>query len=239
MKFQARAIRTTTALVIAGIIASQIPMRGDVALGSIQQPRDSYLNPVSDNSGSFLGIRGFSNRNAITGLGFALVGVGIYANVLDSRRSSSTAPETSSETTSESTRSIYDTIKAAPDDFSGVAQMIDDADLKSTLSKKGSFTFLSPTNHAISLSSEACSKLSRKDLSVLIQDHIIIGKYTINDLRSLKSGTRLKTLSNKMIIISNTDNLLSIDQSEIVQNDIISTNGIIHPINRIIIVLLK
>ena len=245
MKFQDRAIRIAAALTLAGLIASQIPMRADTALGSVQQPKDGYLNAGGDNSGSFLGISGLSNRNAITGLGFTLVGLGVYSTLLDSRSIATTGANaiggaagagTNGITTGDSDRSIYNITRDSSSDFSELVKLIDDAGLTNTLRTQGPFTFFAPTNMALMVSdTPKLRQPENKALLVhLLEYHIVKGRYTIGDLLTLKNGTKLKTLSGESVVIRNQNGVLTINNVTIIQNDMAASNGWIHAITALL-----
>ena len=156
MNFKNRATRIAAALSITALIASQIPMRGETALGSVQQPTDGYPSPEGDNSGSFLGIRGLTNRNAITGVGLGLLGLGAYSTILDSRAVGAAAAGASGAMRNGilggvSNKPIYDVLMSMPDDFSEAVKLIDAAGLPDVLRDDVPYTFFAPTNAATGL----------------------------------------------------------------------------------------
>ena len=250
MKYKDRAIRVAVALAVAGLIASQIPMRGETALGSVPQPggppgpTDGYfLSTDGDHSGSFLGIRGLTNRNAITGIAVTLVGLGAYSTVLDSRSVGSTGgdaieggrPLKNLIAGGDSTKPIYDVATGATGDFSELVKLIDDADMTTTLRAEGPYTFFAPTNMGLTLMKpDDLSRLRKPEnktrLTRFIQLHTVKGRYKINDLLALKNGTRLETLSGQTVTIRNENGFLTINNIAIIQNDMAASNGWIHPI---------
>jgi uncharacterized surface protein with fasciclin (FAS1) repeats len=249
MKYQERALRITVALALTGLIASQIPMRGQTALGSVRPPgsvlpADGYLDGDSDNSGSFLGLKGFTNRNAITGLALGLLGFGAYSTALDSRAVASTsagavAGSTKSlkdiVSTGAGDKSIYDVLKSMSQDYSETAKLVDDAELMNTLRDAGPFTLFAPTNEALLMEPDVLTNLHKPEnkaaLISLLKRHVVAGRYKINDLFALKDGTALETLAGTRIIISHKNNTeLRVNNILVGQNDIAATNGWIHPL---------
>lgn len=247
MKFQERAIRLASALALAALIASQIPMRGQTALGSVQQPQDGYLNPNGDNSGSFLGIRGFSNRDVINGLGFTLIGLGAYSALKDARNvgaavgnaggSAVGVPEVAKGvTTGDSESSLYNVMRSSSRDFSELIKLIDDAGLATALRTQGPFTFFAPTNMALMVADTTKLRQpeNRAMLVSLLKNHLVKGNYTISDLLAMKNGTALETAGGESLIVRNQNGLLSVNNVTVVQNDMAASNGWIHPIEVLI-----
>jgi uncharacterized surface protein with fasciclin (FAS1) repeats len=236
MNIKNRATRIAMALSITALIVSQIPMRGETALGSVQQPNDGYPSNRGDNSGSFLGIRGLTNRNAITGVGLGLLGLGVYSTIIDSRSATAAAGATSGVIqngilTGVSSKPIYDVLIAMPDDFSETVKLIDAAGLPDILRDDTPYTFFAPTNAATGLIPSQFRQPENKEALIkLIKRHTIPGRYTISQLLAMKNGSVLKTLSGESAIITNRNGELRINNVLVGQNDIPASNGFIHPI---------
>lgn len=211
-------------------------MRGETALGSVQQPTDGYPRQEGDNSGSFLGIRGLTNRNAITGVGLGLLGLGTYSTILDSRAVGAAAAGASGAVQNGilagvSSKPIYDVLLSMPDDFSEAVKLIDAAGLPDVLREDTPYTFFAPTNAATGLIPSQLRQADNKAvLSKLIKRHTIPGRYTISQLLAMKNGTVLRTLSGESAIITNKNGELRINNVLVGQNDILASNGFIHPI---------
>jgi uncharacterized surface protein with fasciclin (FAS1) repeats len=247
MKYQERALRLTAALAIAGLVASQIPMRGQTAMGSVKppgnvQPADGYLSGNSDNSGSFLGIKGLTNRNAITGVALGLLGLGAYSTILDSRSVATAAASAGAAgglkgvlIAGANNKPIYDVLKSMPEDFSETVKLVDSAEQVNLLREDHPYTFFAPTNSGLSLLSVAqLAQLkdpsNKSALVELIKRHTISGRYKITELLALKDGTTLEALSGDKIVIRNKNGILTVNNILVSQNDIAASNGWIHPI---------
>jgi uncharacterized surface protein with fasciclin (FAS1) repeats len=239
LKYQERALRIVVALSVTALVGSQIPMRGQTALGSVPQPDDNYPRPDGDNSGRFLGIKGLTNRNAITGIGIGLLGLGAYSTILDSRSAGAAGDGIESGLRGAilkgaGNKPIYDVLLSMPSDYSETVKLIDSADLVNLLRDDTPYTFFAPTNAAADLIPRNLRSPENKDsLIKLIKRHTVKGRYTISQLLALKDGTSLQTLSGDKAIItnrSNRDGELRINNILIGQNDIAASNGWIHPI---------
>ncbi|WP_395143118.1 fasciclin domain-containing protein [Armatimonas sp.] len=250
MKYQKRALRVAAALTLTGFVASQIPMRGQTALGSVRppgsvQPADGYLTGNTDNSGSFLGIRGLTNRNAITGIALGLLGFGAYSTILDSRAISTLGGAAgaaggagnnlnSTLLAGAANKPIYDVLKSMPSDFVETVKLVDDAELVTELREGGPYTFLAPTNSCLTLDSAALIKLhapeNKPSLISLIKRHTVKGRYKISDLLEMKDGATVENLLGDKLTISNKNGTLMISNILVAQNDIAASNGWIHPI---------
>lgn len=247
MKYQERALRLVAALAIAGLVAGQIPMRGQTAMGSVQppgggQPADGYLSGNSDNSGSFLGIKGLTNRNAITGVALGLLGLGAYSTILDSRAVATAAASAGAGgglngilVAGANNKPIYDVLKSMPEDFSETVKLVDSADQVNFLREDRAYTFFAPTNASLSLLSVAqLTQLkdpsNKTALIELIKRHTVSGRYRIAELLALKDGSTLETLSGDKLTIRNKNGILTVNNILVSQNDIAASNGWIHPI---------
>ncbi len=240
MKFQERALRITVALMVTGFVASTIPMKGEMALGSVRPPTDGYLNPEGDSSGSFLGIKGISNSNVITGIGVGLLGLGVFSTLSDTRSINLASGGTTAASANSlnnailagaNNKPIYDVLRSLPDDFSEIVKLIDAAAQVELLREDNSYTFFAPTNVATDLISNQLRMPENRELLVkLIRRHTIQGRYTISKLLSLKNGTILKTLTGENAIITNRNGELRVNNIIVSQSDLNASNGYIHPI---------
>ena len=234
MKYKKNILRIAVALSIVGFISSQIPIRGQVALGSVILPSDSY---PKDSSGDFLGINGVSNKNVITGLVAGSLGYMAYSTISDARAGASEKIISPPAAAEKSNKSIYSMLKSMPNDFSEITKLIEKAQLESTLRENGPYTFLAPTNAALlSLSTIERAELenpsNKAALILWIQRHIVMGRYSISELFALKDGSSLPTLSDEKIEVRNLNGALSLDGADVIQNDIRASNGWIHPVNK-------
>lgn len=246
MKYKERAIRVTAALALTGLVASQIPMRGQTAQGSVRppgsiQPADGYLDGNTDNSGSFLGISGLTNRNAITGVALGLLGFGAYSTILDSRSIGSARGAASGVgdvkgilLAGVGNMPIYDVLKGIPSDFSETVKLVDDAELVMELREGGPYTFFAPTNSGLTLDSNTLTRLhapeNKEELVKLIKRHTVKGRYKISELLALKEGSTLENLLGEKLAVRNKNGILMVNMIKVAQSDIAASNGWIHPI---------
>jgi uncharacterized surface protein with fasciclin (FAS1) repeats len=252
MKYRDRIIRVIAALAVAGIIAVQIPTGGGTAQASLpipgtpNLPADGYVTKDTDNSGKFLGIKGLTNRNAITGFALGLVGYGLYSTVLETRSVGSTAAAGALGAGAKSglkgllmagdaTKPIYDVADGIPTDFSELIKLVKDGNMVMTLRENGPYTFFAPNNLGLGqLAPDQILRLRKPEnkasLTRLIQFHTVKGRYKISDLLNMKDGSSLETLAGESVIVTNKDGILKINGVAVVMNDIAASNGWIHAI---------
>lgn len=237
MKHQERTLRITAALTLAGLISSQIPMRGQTALGSVDsstspiQPSDGYLSGSVDNSGNFLGIKGVTNRNTISGIALGLIGLSTYSTVTDAHARKTAGSKISNA----QNKPIYDVLMSMPDDFSEIIKLVDSSEQVNLLREDNPYTFFAPTNAGLmSLGRARLNQLQdpaqKTALVALIKHHTLAGRYKISELLALKEGTTLETLSGEKVTVGNKNGILTLNNIPIVQNDIAASNGWIHPL---------
>ena len=104
-----------------------------------------------------------------------------------------------------------------------------------TLKGKGPFTVFAPTD-------EAFAKLSAGTLEALLKDteklkgillyHVVAGKVTASDVVKLKSA---KTVQGSAAKISVHDGKVKVDEANVVKADVMTSNGVIHVIDSVIL----
>lgn len=239
MKIKERGLRLGVAFAVVTLVSSQIPLRGQVALGSnasfysASQPADGYLSGGSDNSGSFLGITSLTNRDAISGLVVGMLGLGVYSTLSDARGRVG-APKAAAQAQA---KPIYDVLSDLPMDFSELVTLIDAAEFVNTLRGDGAYTFFAPSNAGLrALGAAAQENLkdpARKAALVqLLKTHTVVGRYTVSALRSLPTGSTLETLSGEKLAVRATSEGIFVEGVRITETDIVASNGWIHPIER-------
>jgi uncharacterized surface protein with fasciclin (FAS1) repeats len=251
MNFKSRTVRFAAALTLAGIISAQIPMHGGSAIAA-----DGYTNTVDDNSGNFLGINNLSNKDVITGVTFGLVAYAVATTLRDAKSAAAASSAAGGSSAGgaagggaapggtqlpvvagDSNKPIYDVAASNSADFSGVKGLIDQTDLPEALRTEGPFTFFAPTNAAVGgVPAATLSALSgdKAKLKAFLQKHVVVGRYTIDDLKAFPEGKALLTLSGETVTISKAGGTLKINGVPIVENDIAASNGWIHPISGVI-----
>ncbi len=144
--------------------------------------------------------------------------------------------KTSSETTNPTTpmeKNIVETAIAAGS-FKTLVTAVQAAGLVETLSGPGPFTVFAPTD-------EAFAKLPAGTLEALLADkaklasiltyHVVSGKVMAADVVKLTSA---KTVQGQSVTISTTDGV-TVDNANVIQTDIETSNGVIHVIDAVIL----
>ena len=70
---------------------------------------------------------------------------------------------------------------------------------------------------------------NREKLIQILKFHIVVGRYTIADLKKMADGTALNTLGGETVVITNAGGL-KINGVPVTEDDIPASNGWIHPI---------
>ena len=117
--------------------------------------------------------------------------------------------------------------------FNTLVTAVKAAGLVDTLKGDGPFTVFAPTD-------EAFSKIPAADLEALIADkaaltkvltyHVVPGKVLASDVVALNSAT---TVEGSDISINASDSVM-VDNAKVVQTDIMTSNGVIHVIDAVI-----
>jgi uncharacterized surface protein with fasciclin (FAS1) repeats len=109
-------------------------------------------------------------------------------------------------------------------EFSNFIQQITDAGLKETLSKPGPFTIFAPTN-------EAFENSAAENIQQDVSYYMIAGSIEISELDGPR---KLKTLSGNDMEIAAVDGGLKINGRKIHTIAINCSNGIIYPVNELL-----
>jgi uncharacterized surface protein with fasciclin (FAS1) repeats len=238
MEGRTRVIRFAVSLVVAGVIATQIPMNGGTALA-----RDGY----GGRGGS--GTTGRTLIQATVGLA---VGYGLISTVTSPTVPGGggggglTPPPAGDNNDQNTTESIWD-VANGRDDLNKFAQLADTAGEKDALQKKvantpGMTAFI-PNNAAFAdLGDAKLQDLAKPEnksaLANLLSYHIISGKYTIDQLKTevkgLAAGKQYTTLAGSPVTIKLAGDVLTINDVRIIETDIPAANGIIHPIGQVL-----
>lgn len=125
-------------------------------------------------------------------------------------------------------------VAVAAEDFSILVQAIQAAGLVETLSGPGPFTVLAPTD-------EAFNQLPSGTLEGLLADpdalanvltyHVIPGEVLAADVVQLESATTVQGQS----VAIDTSNGVRINEADVIQTDIMASNGVIHVIDAVLI----
>jgi uncharacterized surface protein with fasciclin (FAS1) repeats len=130
---------------------------------------------------------------------------------------------------------IVETASGNPE-FSTLVAAIKAAGLAETLSGKGPFTVFAPTNNAFAalpagtLESLLKPENKQKLVSILTY-HVVSGNVKSTDL---KDGQKAKTVNGKDAKVSLKGGKAMVNDANVSQADIMTTNGVIHVIDKVI-----
>ena len=133
-------------------------------------------------------------------------------------------------------------------DFSTLVTALKAADLVGALQGDGPFTVFAPTNDAFAkIDSSTLNSLlevkNQKVLANILTYHVISGKITATDVVSAlekgKGTVELKALNGQVLTVVHKDGKIWLkdtngNYSEIVATDVMSSNGVIHVINAVV-----
>jgi uncharacterized surface protein with fasciclin (FAS1) repeats len=126
---------------------------------------------------------------------------------------------------------------AEVDDFSTLVAAVKAAGLVETLSGDGPFTVFAPTNEAFEKlpkgTLESLLKPENKDkLVAILTYHVVPGKVLAEDVVQLDSAT---TVQGSDISIKVEGRNVHVNDAHVVKTDIVSSNGVIHVIDKVIL----
>jgi len=133
------------------------------------------------------------------------------------------------------TKDIVDTAVAAGS-FKTLVAAVQAAGLVETLKGPGPFTVFAPTDEAFAKlpagTVESLLKPENKEKLVeILTYHVIPGKVMAADVKPME----VKTVNGKEAKIAVTDGKVTIDKANVVKTDIVTSNGVIHVIDAVII----
>ena len=131
-------------------------------------------------------------------------------------------------------KDIVDTA-VANGNFTTLVKAVQAADLVDTLKGDGPFTVFAPTD-------EAFAKIPAEDLNALISNkpalsdlltyHVVAGKVLAADVAALSVA---QTVQGQSVSISVQDGKVFVDGAQVVMADIMTSNGVIHVIDSVIV----
>lgn len=130
-------------------------------------------------------------------------------------------------------KDIVDTAVAAGS-FDTLVAAIKAADLVETLKSDGPFTVFAPTDEAFAKLPEGTLEalLADKDqLTAILTYHVVSGKVLAKDVVNL---TQAPTVQGSSLTIDTSDGVM-VDDSKVVKTDIMTSNGVIHVIDTVLI----
>ena len=128
---------------------------------------------------------------------------------------------------------IVDTAVSAGS-FNTLVEAVKAADLVDTLKSEGPFTVFAPTDDAFAKipAADLQALLADKDaLSKVLTYHVVPGKVTAAEIKNMMSA---KTVEGSSITINHSYGV-KVDNAKVVKADIMTSNGIIHVIDTVII----
>ncbi len=136
----------------------------------------------------------------------------------------------------QNSKDIVDTAVAAGS-FNTLVAAVQAAGLEDTLRSEGPFTVFAPTDEAFAKlpagTVEELLKPENKDqLVAILTYHVVPGKVTSADVVKLDSA---KSVSDKTIDINVKDGKVMVDNAQVVKADIMTSNGVIHVIDAVIL----
>lgn len=144
---------------------------------------------------------------------------------------SAVSERTMEEETEETT--IVD-IATSDDRFSTLVTALDAAGLVETLAGEGPFTVFAPTDDAFAALPEGTVEALLEDADALTQVltyHVVAGSVSAADVTSLSNAT---TLQGQPVVVSTSDGVM-INQAEVIQPDVMASNGVIHVVNSVLL----
>ncbi|RYY71174.1 MAG: fasciclin domain-containing protein [Chitinophagaceae bacterium] len=121
-------------------------------------------------------------------------------------------------------------------DHTTLVAAVKQAGLVETLSGAGPFTVFAPTNAAFDAVPKASldklmTEAGKKDLTGILTYHVVAGNYKAADL---KDGQKLKTVQGKELTVKVADGKVMINDAEVTTADAVSSNGVTHVINKVL-----
>jgi uncharacterized surface protein with fasciclin (FAS1) repeats len=129
-------------------------------------------------------------------------------------------------------------VAASSNSFSTLTSLIQAAGLADTLQQPGPYTVFAPTNEAFAAlpagTLEQLQQPQNRELLVqILRYHVVPGQLTANQL----SSGELKTVENSPVNIrvDSANNQIAVNEARVIQPNISASNGVIYPINQVLI----
>ncbi|MDX2148585.1 MAG: fasciclin domain-containing protein [Planctomycetota bacterium] len=134
-----------------------------------------------------------------------------------------------------STKNIVETAVAAGN-FNTLAKLLTQADLVTALQGKGPFTVFAPTDQAFeALGTETLNTLLKPEnkgkLASILRYHVVSGNVLAKDVKTMA----VPTLNGQRFNIVAADGKVKVDNANVTKTDIITSNGVIHVIDAVIL----
>jgi uncharacterized surface protein with fasciclin (FAS1) repeats len=119
--------------------------------------------------------------------------------------------------------------------FNTLVAAVKAAGLVETLSGPGPFTVFAPTDDAFAKLPEGTVEALLKDkekLTAILTYHVAAGKYMAEDVVKMKN---LETVNGQNLTLKVMDGKVMVDNANVVKTDIVTSNGVIHVIDTVVI----
>lgn len=135
-----------------------------------------------------------------------------------------------------SSKDIVDTAVEAGS-FKTLAAALQAADLVDTLKGKGPYTVFAPTDAAFAKLPEGTVESllkpeNKQQLVDILTYHVVPGSVTAEQVVGLSEA---KTVNGQSVAITVGDDMVKVDGAQVVQTDIMTSNGVIHVIDSVIL----
>lgn len=123
----------------------------------------------------------------------------------------------------------------ANEQFSTLVSLVKSAGLVDALSSEGPFTLFAPTNEAFAKLPASTLESLKKDkqkLASILKYHVVSGKVPASKVVALSTAN---TLEGSAVRIDSSKGGVMIDQASVTSTDIMTSNGIIHVIDKVLL----
>lgn len=180
------------------------------------------------NSGMIIGV--------VVVIALAIGGL-IWAFSKDDTKDKNTQQSSSEMTKEEATNESKNIVEVASEneDFSTLVTAVKAAGLVETLSGEGPFTVFAPTNAAFEkLPAGTLEQLlaNPAELKKILTYHVVSGKVTASQVVELTEAT---TVQGQKVQIKVEDGMVKINDSNVTSTDIMTSNGVIHVIDTVLL----
>jgi uncharacterized surface protein with fasciclin (FAS1) repeats len=119
--------------------------------------------------------------------------------------------------------------------FQTLVKAVEATDLVETLKSPGPFTIFAPTDEVFaSLPEETLDLLAQDTLKLkrIVAYHVAFGDVRSDDLRQIDEA---QTFEGSVLAIQSTDGKIKVNDANVLQTDILTDNGVIHVIDKVLI----
>jgi uncharacterized surface protein with fasciclin (FAS1) repeats len=133
-------------------------------------------------------------------------------------------------------KDVVDTAVAAGS-FSTLAKALEAAGLVATLKGAGPFTVFAPTDEAFAklpagVLDDLLKPENKARLQAILTYHVVPGRVMASQVTGLTSAT---TVNGKSLRIAVKDGTVTIDDAHVIKTDIVTSNGVIHVIDSVVL----